>query len=413
MMPAVPQTELESGLPSLTRAMLEHVRGQLRSGVADWQTSTAPEARLPVESYFDPIIWQSEVQSLFRSLPLIAAHSSELLPGQVLTHDSYDMPLLLSRDDQGTVRCFLNVCRHRGMRLVEAKPQAQSRKSVVCRYHGWAFQLDGALRHRLHSDSFDTCTPDNLNLVPLPCAERHGLIWVVPDPKGQINLDAHLGRLNQELPFLEIDRLQHFRTIESEYAANWKLMLDAFLEGYHIRVLHKDSIAPFFTDAVVAAVREGPHIHSLVARLKAQDWAQDDAATLPAKQSEMAKLVTVSQVIFPNTITIFHPDYLSLITVYPTGPETMRWTHRMLIPPERSTPDWTPHWEKTFHLIQRGVFEAEDIACAVDIQKGLKTGANSHLVVGRLEQALVWFHDAVQNATGQTQRTMLGAAPKP
>ena len=111
----------------------------------------------------------------------------------------------------------------------------------------------------------------------------------------------------------------------------------------------------------------------------------------------MRTLATPSQVIFPNTVTIFHPDYLSLITLYPVGPERLRWTHRMLIPKDRATPDWAPHWEKTFQLIEQGVFQKEDIHCAVNIQKGLKTGANDYLTVGRVEQAVAWYHGSVMS----------------
>ncbi|MEO7056956.1 MAG: SRPBCC family protein [Caldimonas sp.] len=80
------------------------------------------------------------------------------------------------------------------------------------------------------------------------------------------------------------------------------------------------------------------------------------------------------------------------MTLYPTGPATLRWTHRMLIPAVRSTPDWTPHWEKTFRLIEEGVFQKEDIACAIGIQKGFASGANRVLRAGRAEQGVGWFH---------------------
>ena len=99
--------------------------------------------------------------------------------------------------------------------------------------------------------------------------------------------------------------------------------------------------------------------------------------------------------IFPNTITIFHPDYLSLVTLYPVGPETLSWTHRMLIPADRATPDWTRIGRRPSGLIEEGVFQKEDIACAIGIQRGLKSGANDHLTAGRAEQALGWFHDDV------------------
>ena len=383
-------------LPAATARQVERVRQQCRDGRPQWGDS---ETHIPVERYFSPGIWQGEIDRLFRPLPLIAAHASELAPGQVLAHDDYGVPLLLMRDTEGTVRAFLNVCRHRGMRLVQAGA-AQQRQSVVCPYHGWTYWLDGQFRHMLHAEAFDACPDGGRKLVALPCAERHGLIWVVPGGGDDIDIERFLDGLDEELSFYEIGQLQVFRTVEAEYPANWKLIVDAFLEPYHIRVLHKDTIYPFFSDGITAAERFGPHISSLVARRTAQEWALQGAAAAPSTQEEVRKLTTPSQVIFPNTITIFHPDYLSLITLYPVGPESLRWTHRMLIPRDKATADWTPHWEKTFRLIEQGVFQKEDIQCAVDIQKGLKTGANAHLTAGRVEQALAWYHSSVQELVG-------------
>jgi phenylpropionate dioxygenase-like ring-hydroxylating dioxygenase large terminal subunit len=384
-------------LPASTAQQIEQIRDQLARRQAQWGEH---ETHIPVQRYFSAEIWQAEIEHLFRPLPLIVAHGSEIAPGHVLVNDSYGVPILLARDAQGALRAFLNVCRHRGMRLVENTSAGQPRASVVCPYHGWTYRLDGGLRHMPHAQAFDSCPSGERDLVALPCAERHGLVWVIPRPGATLDLDGFLGGLNDELPFYEIEQLKVFRTIEAEYPANWKLIVDAFLEPYHIRVLHKDTIYPFFTDGITAAQRHGPHISSLVARRSAQEWAGQPPSDLPANLHELRQLATPSQVIFPNTITIFHPDYLSLITLYPAGPETLRWTHRMLIPGNKATPDWAPHWEKTFRLIEQGVFQKEDIACAVNIQKGLKTGANDHLTAGRIEQALAWFHDNVQSRVG-------------
>ena len=384
-------------LPPAIARQLAAIRSQLRAHRPQWGDTVST---IPVERYFAPAIWQAEIDHLFRPLPLVAAHASELAPGQVLAHDSYGVPLLLTRDMHGEVRAFLNVCRHRGMRLVTAGT-AEGRASVVCPYHGWTYHLDGRLRHRLHAEAFDACPAGETDLVALPCAERHGLVWVVPQPQDGLDLDRFLGGVGEELDFHAIGDLELFRTVEADYPANWKLIMDAFLESYHIRVLHQDTIWPFFSDGITAAQRYGPHISSLVARREAQEWANQPGEPMPADLVALRQLVTPSQVIFPNTITIFHPDYLSLITLYPSGPETLRWTHRMLVPRAKHTPDWAPHWEKTFRLIEQGVFQKEDIRCAIGIQQGLQSGANRQLTAGRIEQALAWFHDSVASAIGK------------
>ncbi|MEP6740015.1 MAG: aromatic ring-hydroxylating dioxygenase subunit alpha [Caldimonas sp.] len=379
-------------LPAHTASQLERIRAQVVSGRLEWQDSGAPVTRIPVENYTSADVWQSEIERLFRPLPLIVGHASELPPGHVLAHDSYGVPMLLSRDADGKFRAFLNVCRHRGMRLVEGSMTALAKASIVCPYHGWTYRLEGSLRHRLHAESFDACPPGDESLVALPAEERHGLLWVVPTPGRAIDVAASLDRLDAELPFYGIDKLRLFRTAQAEYPANWKLIVDAFLEAYHIRVLHKETIYPFFADGMTAADRFGPHMQSLVARREAEAWAKEAGSETPGDMAELCKLVTPSQIVFPNTITIFHPDYLSLITLYPSGPQTHLWTHRMLIPADRATPEWAPHWEKTFRLIQQGVFEKEDIACAIGIQKGLTSGANRFVTAGRAEQGLAWFH---------------------
>jgi phenylpropionate dioxygenase-like ring-hydroxylating dioxygenase large terminal subunit len=353
-------------------------------------------ARIPVEHYTSREVRDAEIERLFRPLPLIVGHASELQRGQVLAHDEYGVPMLLARDGEGRFRAFLNVCRHRGMRLVDgigAKPAA----SVVCPYHGWTYRLDGSLRHRRHAESFDDCSPGDVDLVALPAEERHGLLWVVPTPGAAIDVAAFLGELDGELPFCGIEGLRLFRTVRAEYPANWKLIVDAFLEAYHIRVLHKDTIWPFFVDALTGAARLGPHVQSLVARRAAQEWVAE-GGVMPGDFAALCDLATPSHIVFPNVVTIFHPDYLSLITLYPVDAETLSWTHRMLVPADRTTPDWTPHWEKTFTLIEQGVFEKEDIACAVAIQRGLKSGANRHLTAGRAEQGVGWFHAEVERA---------------
>ncbi|MBI5279612.1 MAG: aromatic ring-hydroxylating dioxygenase subunit alpha [Burkholderiales bacterium] len=383
-------------LPDRTATQLESIRRQCAAGQPEWGDA---ETHIPVSAYVDAVVWQAEVEGLFRRLPLVAAHSGEIAPGQVLAHDACGVPLLLARDDAGTLRAFLNVCRHRGMRLVEASGAAESRASVTCPYHGWTYKLSGELRHRLHAEAFDACPAGERDLVALPCEERHGLVWVIAQPGAAIDVASWLGGLDKEFAFCEVDRLQPFRTVHAEYDANWKLVVDAFLEPYHIRVLHRDTIYPFFADGITAAERFGPHIASLVARRTAQEWAAGDAAP-PATFDELRLLATPSQVIFPNTITIFHPDYLSLVSLYPVAPQRLRWTHRMLIPRDKATSDWAPHWEKTFELIERGVFQREDIRCAIAIQQGFASGANRWLTAGRVEQGLAWFHRSVAQHAG-------------
>ena len=387
-------------LPPRIASLLSQIRDQIATNNLE---RAEDEQRIPVEVYFSTRQYEAEKSSLFSRYPLIVAHGNDLQPGQAIAHDAYGVPLLLTRDADGVVHCFLNVCRHRGMRLLDDQT-AKTRQGLACPYHGWSYHLNGKFRHMLHADAFDICPTGARDLVALPCAERAGLIWVVPSPAAELNLDAYLGDLLAELNYYDVAQHVTYRVVENEYAANWKLIVDAFLEAYHIRVLHRDTIHPFFLDGVsVGGLMEksglqGPHFSSMVARRPAQEW-QAQGSPEPRNDAELRELVTPSHIIFPNTIAIYHPDYVSLISLFPTGPESLRWVHRMLIPKEKATPGWEAHWEKTLALIEKGVFQKEDIHTAVGIQQGLRTGANAYLTVGRNEAALADFHREVHAAT--------------
>ena len=173
---------------------------------------------------------------------------------------------------------------------------------------------------------------------------------VVPTPEATIDVAAWLDGLDAELPFFAIDGLHHFRTIRAEYPANWKLIVDAFLEAYHIRVLHKETIYPFFADGLTAGDRFGPHVQPLVARGAPARTGRGPKTVraAPGRHGRPVRAGHAEPGDLPgNTITIFHPDYLSLITLYPVAAGTRRadpsdadpgrWPHHARL---------TPHWER-------------------------------------------------------------------
>ncbi|MBT2327064.1 aromatic ring-hydroxylating dioxygenase subunit alpha [Variovorax paradoxus] len=352
---------------------------------------------LPASRYTDPQYWQHEQTSLFAQWPVVAAHSSEVPVGSVLPFDALGVPIVVTRADDGRARAFFNACRHRGMALVAsggAEPtRAKTCKALVCPYHAWAYELDGRLRHRLHAETFDGIDPATLNLVELPCDEAGGLIFVKRTPGPAFSAADFLHGLDAHLLWLRLPQMTVFRKVDRVYRANWKLTVDAFLEGYHIRVLHRDTIYPFFADAYTVNMHAGPHQDSLVARR-----AAFDAFAPPGDRDALCRLATPTQLLFPNTFLIWHPDYVSLIGMFSPAADEVRWVHTMLIPPERSGEDWTPHWEKTFALIEQTVFQQEDIATAVAIQRGLSSGAATALQLGRLEHEVLRFHRNVDAA---------------
>jgi phenylpropionate dioxygenase-like ring-hydroxylating dioxygenase large terminal subunit len=307
--------------------------------------------------------------------------------------DATGKPLLIVRDTDGGLHGLLNTCRHRGMRLVEDR--ACARRTLVCPYHGWTYALDGRLRHVPMAETFPGLDREALELVRFPVAEHGGFVWGNPRPGARLDVNAWLGVIADDLHWLGIPDAVLFRRIETERACNWKLVIEAFLESYHIRVLHRDSIYPFFEDAQAVSDDVGPHIRSVVARRRITEgtvWSEDPR--------EVRDRVTYSYFMFPNTVLIFHPDYASAISLYPLAPGRTRWVHAMLVPANKAGEDWTPHWEKTLALMEGRVFQREDLYAAEGIQEGLTSGANPFVRFGTLEFQLASFHRSIEARLG-------------
>lgn len=352
----------------------------------------AREGVVPVAHYLDAARLARERAALFRRLPIPLAASAELSgPGATLARELDGVPLLLARGDDGSVRGLLNACRHRGTRLLREDCR---KKAYVCPYHGWTYGLDGHLLHIPHAAAFPTLDPLAHGLVPVHAEERHGLVWVsldaaAPDPA------THLGAADEELAALSLATHTVARRVTSEQRGNWKMLLEAFLEGYHIRTLHRSTIYPFFLDSRGVAERVGLHVRHASARRTALEPPRGGGARRPLRE-----LATYAYVLFPCTVLIVHPDWTSHVVVQPLAPDRFLWSHAQLLPEPPATEEAAAHFARSFALIEESVFQREDLFAIAEMQAGLATGANSVLTFGRLEAPALWLHDFVRDALG-------------
>jgi phenylpropionate dioxygenase-like ring-hydroxylating dioxygenase large terminal subunit len=367
---------------SLIERMLELVeRGEQSMLAEDWQ--------IPVSRYFDEGRFALERDRVIRRQPIIVAHSAELPnAGDFVTEDFLGVPIVVVRDQDG-LRAFVNVCRHRGARIV-GEPRGERRKAFVCPYHGWTYDLAGTLVHIPQAQGFPSCDPRRSGLVPLAVQERHGLVWVVPTPGAALSIDAFLGPLADDLAAFGLERHVVPRKVVDRKRTNWKLIMEAFLEGYHLRTLHRDTIYRFFMDNCGLIEAFPPHVRAAGARRNLRDSLKK-----PRDQWDVREVLTVFYAIYPNTLIVFHPDWASLMTLIPEGPEETTYIHRMLIPAPPRTEEEERHWAQTFALIEGGVFQKEDLATAEGIQRGMRSGANQVLTVGRFESGIRFFHEAL------------------
>lgn len=281
----------EPPLRALRRALAPALVAMARKG----ETARASGLRLEdVSFYLDEAQFAREQAAFFQEMPLVACMSSELpLPGSYRTVDNAGVPLLLSRDKEGQVHAFLNVCPHRGARLVRDDGGKASR--FTCRFHGWTFDSKGRAIGIPEEADFCGGIGAQKHLFACPAEERHGLVFVQATPGGTMDLDAHLGELDRDLAAIGLGSSEIVHADTLQVSANWKYGLDTFFETYHLNSLHRDTFRGLFSPVCVID-RFGPHHRFTFAPLTIDSWVN-----MPEKDWQ-PDLIPLQYFLFPNTI---------------------------------------------------------------------------------------------------------------
>jgi phenylpropionate dioxygenase-like ring-hydroxylating dioxygenase large terminal subunit len=361
-------------LDEKTTAMAEEVYA---NGVADY---TCPKQAA------------AEKELFFRNGPVIVGLSGLLpKPGDFMTHDHTGVPILLVRRQDGSLGAFLNVCRHRGARVAEGCGNA---KLFTCPYHAWSYDAEGKLRGRPDDRSFAGFERETIGLRPLPVVERYGMIFVASAPGATLDVDSLLGGVQQDFVGLRLETWHHYETRELTRKLNWKIVVDTFLETYHLQYLHTDTVSPILHSNTATFDAFGPSLRLVAARRTI-----DKLRTTPQDQWNLIPLVAAIYVLFPNTVFILQGDHVETWHVYPSGDGVNEATMRVSFytPEPPATEKARQHWDRNFKLLMDTV-ELEDFPLAEGIQRGFHSPAQDAIHFGRNEPALQHFHKSVKRA---------------
>ena len=331
----------------------------------------------PVDHYQSQGRFDAEI-ALLKRLP-VPYYPSVALPnkGSYIARKAAGTPLVVVRGLDGVVRAFINACRHRGMQVANGSGCS---RSFVCPYHAWTYNLEGNLKSIPGQEGFPGVNPDEHGLVEVSAKEKGGIVYVMQE-----------GHITEEM--LE-DKLDYFTPEQALFEqgdltdeANWKLLTETLMEGYHIKSLHKETFYPYGLDNVTLVENFGPNSRVIFPFRRIEKLRE-----ITPEERCIDGLVTSVYLLFPNASVAVLSKHTSLAILEPLSPTRSKWVvYRMINKgSEGHAITLKEAMRDALFVNESGQDEDREAACA--IQESAGSGANSHFTFGYFEKAIVNFH---------------------
>ena len=392
------QTELEAKRAELARQSLRQQVDVIKNGTP----MAAGPLVLNQSVYTSETRFQAEKKHVFLNQPLVAGLSGDIPnPGDMLVFDAAGPSILVMRGKDGIVRAFLNMCTHRGAKLVEdTEPWSGHSKTVSCPFHAWTFSTSGQLMGQPGKEGFAGCDISARNLIEAPCSEYLGIIFVRANRDSEpIDAKAHLGGFAERLELLELGRAQSVKKGILYANSNWKFALDTYGESYHFSTLHKSSIAKVNYNNKCVYEAFGPH-H----RVQFPKFFVGDLVEKP--ESEWPEIIYSGvHFLFPNTVIYFgaiNPGefFTQVFRLFPDGVGKTRCHFAVYAPFGIESEKHRQICETTYDLTAKVVVE-EDYRVASNGYANLVTAPDDFdIVIGANEIALHHFHQDISKIIG-------------
>lgn len=353
----------------------------------------------PADTYTSEDRFHKEWDNFFLNHPQIIGFSGDLPnKGSFMTADDFGVPILATRDKNGEFKCFVNVCTHRGV-IVESQRRGEKEK-FSCPFHGWTFNNRGSLVGYPKPDHFGEIDKSCYGLKELPCAEKHGFLFVHPNENGVINTEDLLGdQLIEEMESWEFKDL--ILTQEEEYVTdmNWKLAIDTFGETYHFSTLHKDTLFESFYGNVQMF-----DTFKRNARLSLCKRQIEDLRTTPEKDWDVRVGSLPVYFLFPNIIINVLEGGIIVVKEYPLENSPHKSVSKVSF---YFTPEAIGYLEEIKNGNEENfnpyiafgeIIRDEDYVAAAASHKGLRSGKIDHILFGQNEPALHHYHNTYREA---------------
>ncbi len=328
---------------------------------------------LPREAYVEAAVFEWEKQYIFSGWHCVG-HASDLDGvGAQKAVGSGKNSILLVRGEDGQVRAFANVCRHRGHEMLACGSTAK-RRGVVCPYHSWSYKLTGELRNAPGFDDADgfQYEPSEFALTELRLVNWHGYLFV--DPSGQdIDFEQHVAGLEGIIGPYRPEELTVVDRHSYVLDTNWKVIVENYQECYHCQAIHPElsRISPPTSGENIdlpgdwmggwMSIIDGAQTMSL-------SGASGGVAIKGLSEQELRTVMYL--VGFPNLLVSLHPDYVMTHVMTPLGVDRTHVECAWAFPKEAlEAPDFDPSYAVDFwDLTNR-----QDWAACESVQRGLSS----------------------------------------
>ncbi len=362
------------------------VAARVLSHVANGTTDRREEVwHEPVDHYRSPERLAAEL-AVLRKSPTVFCPSAALPEvGSYIAREVAGTPLLMVRGRDRRVRAFRNACRHRGTQVATGTGCS---KAFVCPYHGWTYRLDGRLQHVPHEDGFPGLDKEQHGLAPVAAREKFGLVLVAED-------EAALESVPWDgLPELISSEQQILEPRDVILPVNWKIFLEGFIEGYHIKQTHTESFYPYGYDNLNVVEHVGPHT-----RITYPFRRIEKLADVPPEDRRVEGLLTYVYQLFPNAFITVLSRHTNLVVL---EPEAVDRTHTYTWPLTNPGDDEGGRLAKRDAAFVNDTGSVEDFMVVSSIQKGLDSGASEHFTFGHFEGAITHFHRNLSSAIAES-----------
>jgi len=345
--------------------------------------------------YIDPDFLSLEDRHVWKNSWLYALHSDELpKPGSYRLWNKTGSPIIIVRGNDDHIRAFYNTCRHRGAPLIE-DVRGETR-GFYCRYHGWTYDLSGKLRAVREMRDFPGMDTNCRGLTEVRCEMYGNWVFINENPDAEPLLEA-MAPIPRHWENLQVDKFRHIHSDSFDIACNVKILFDAFLETYHLKSIHQQTVDRFLDSRGTSILLYNNGNSIMATPHRSTEWKDPGAEGMPVIETAETVFAeqNVSYNFFPNLITPPSSTGIPFLTFWPNGLRNMVVDVHWFGPEESiGHQQWPTRIDNFARILE------EDTQFAPRIQESVESRGFRGMYLSYQERRIYFWHEQLDRRIG-------------